>query len=171
MVKPITLHTVQSLYDKCVEEGDCLLWRGYVANRTPQIYHGGRMQPVRRVILDLLGQKPQGGYVTPRCRDHLCVKREHFHVETNAEHHRRMAVAANQPSNKRLRIAKGAATRLARGNKLSAEQVMQIRSSPDTERALAERFQVNRSLIGRIRRGKSWRFTDNPFAAMVRGAA
>ncbi len=172
MAKSRTQHTVASLYAHCDEEGECLLWRGYLRNKTPQVYYRGRMWPTRRVILDLLGQNPTGGYVFPRCTDQRCIRREHYRIETDLQHQLRMAKAANVPSLHHLRTAKAVQTRLERGtNKLTPEQASEIRTSQESERTLASRYQVNRTLIGRIRRGRSWRLNDNPFAGLMGGAA
>ena len=37
----IKTHTLESLRARCVEEGDCLIWQGYSANNTPQVYMAG----------------------------------------------------------------------------------------------------------------------------------
>ena len=62
MARPITHHTEQSLRERCVEEGDCLIWQGYLGNRTPMVMHAGKLQAVRRLFTQLLkGEaKPQG---------------------------------------------------------------------------------------------------------------
>ena len=47
------------------------------------------------------------------------------------------------------------------------EQVREIRLSEDSGPVLAERYGVNRSLIGGIRRGTAWRDYSNPFAGLM----
>jgi hypothetical protein len=57
--------------------------------------------------------------------------------------------------------------RMARGArhgqaKLTAEQVWEIKTSQDTNRALATKFGVSRTLIGDIRTGRVWRHLTQP---------
>jgi hypothetical protein len=47
--------------------------------------------------------------------------------------------------------------RRSRATKLTAEQVMEIKSSSDSQAILAARFGVDQSNISHIRRGFSWK--------------
>lgn len=75
--------------------------------------------------------------------------------------------AARGSFSSRSRAAKIAAGKRSSGAaKLTLEQAREIRASEDTGPVLAERYGVNRSLIGSIRRGVAWRDYSDPFAGL-----
>lgn len=168
MPKPVTTHTRETLLARTVEDGGCLLWQGYIANRTPQVMFEGRIQPVRRVLLKLAGKPPRPqDYVTPECGDWRCICEDHFRVITRQTHLKAMAKAANAPAVKAMRISKGAATRQKTG-KLTPEKVEEIRASADPAWKLAEKMGVDKSYINRVRAGKAWALVGNPWAGLMR---
>ena len=48
--------------------------------------------------------------------------------------------------------------------KLTAEQVLEIRASSETQRVLAERYGVSKALVGRIKRRELWRHSHSAHA-------
>ena len=79
MPKPRTIktHTLESLHARCVEEGDCLIWQGYSANNTPQVYmagptsnagHNGRPVSVRWLMALLEGDAEAAAEQEPGAR-------------------------------------------------------------------------------------------------------
>lgn len=170
MAQKPTVHTLETLKAKTIEEGDCWIWQGYVGNKVPQIFNFavGKVVPVRRLIRDLEG-KPVADtdYTRPRCMNHLCVCPEHIKVETKDQHIRHMAKRANTPSVKTIRIGKMATTRRLMHGKLSEEKCTEIRGSNESSKVLADRMGVHRSLISRVRSGKAWGQVGNPWAGLM----
>jgi len=163
--KPKQVQTLESLLARTVEEGECLLWDGYIGNGVPQVSHGGKVVSVRRLILELSG-KDVGptDYASPKCRNAACVCQEHIVHRTNAQHASAMAKAPTR--NHDLRAAKLAAVARKGDTKINIEQAREIRCSDESGPILAERYGIGKGLIARIRRGEAWREFSNPFAGL-----
>lgn len=117
----------------------------------------GHKSPARRVNGKLVylhraayeaahGPVPDGMVVRQTCGQDCCINPLHLSLATFSD------VAAD-------RAARGVQARGAKNgrSKLTPEQVNEIRTSDETQKALAERFGVDPSLVGRIRRGELWR--------------
>jgi hypothetical protein len=65
-----------------------------------------------------------------------------------------------------LRSAKIAATKRAKYAKLTHDAVIEIRSSNETGKALAEKFQVAQAHISKIQLGKCWKQFSSPWAGL-----
>jgi len=159
--------TVKDLKDRSDEIGDCWIWnQGTSANGYPQMKPVGcGCKLVRRLAVELAGKA-----LAPRqpvdttCGEKLCVNPDHMRPTTPKAVGRRAAArgAFSTPS----RGARISAARKAGRVKLTDEQVAQIRASDEPETTLGPRFGVNRSYIGRIRRGQDRKDYSNPFAGL-----
>lgn len=164
MSKPETIHTIESLLARSVEVGNCNEWAGYTRNKTPLVFYQGRIQGVRRVMLELMGKKlPKGYFVSCNCANHRCVNPKHIEVRSPKRHATVMANLVEHDSPQRiLRCTMKAQVR----RKLTDEQVRQILTDPRNCREMGELFNVNKSLVASIRRGTAHRMTlalNNPF--------
>jgi hypothetical protein len=115
--------------------------------KSPARRLNGRLVYLHREAYEAaFGPVPEAMVVRQMCGQSCCVNPAHLALVTFA------AVAAD-------RAARGAQARGTRNGraKLTLEQVAEIRRSDDTQKALAERFGVDPSLVGRIRRGELWR--------------
>lgn len=169
MSKPITVHTLESIKARCIEEGDCWLWQGYITNKTPQMAVNGKtMRPVRRVVLELAGAvvKP-GAYLSPSCDNPSCVCPDHVVQRSPKEHMSAMGKKAGEGVAYAQRIAKLTETRRAQC-KLTIEDARAIRQAEGTHKQIADRYGVNKALIGRIIRGQQWKDHANPFGGLMR---
>ncbi|WP_225783348.1 hypothetical protein [Xenophilus sp. Marseille-Q4582] len=157
-----TLQTMTSLRNRCIEEGECWLWQGYFGNGVPAVSHGGKMMPVRAVMVDLLGIRVERArYFAPKCGCADCVNPEHIGQYTQAQHMAKMGrkVDSKGPG-RRLKLTQHARATKA---KITIEIAREIRLSPEPGPVLAERYGITRSVVGRIRRGEAWADTQNPF--------
>jgi hypothetical protein len=163
--KPKQVQTLESLRARTVEEGECLIWQGYIGNAVPQVSHGGKVVSVRRLILELSGKcvKPTD-YAAPRCGNAACVCQEHVMIRTTAQHSRAMAKSPTR--NEDLRAAKLAAVARQGRAKINIQQAREIRCSEESGTVLAERYGIDKGLVSRIRRGEAWREFSNPFAGL-----
>lgn len=166
-----TIHTVESLQARTIEEGNCWLWQGYCGNKTPQVmYHtqGKRkMYSVRRLIRELqTGRAQADGHYTNSCGNHLCVSPNHVLYKTVKNHLRDMAKGRTHTpvtsfKKRQVRIDLGL-------TKLDMKKAEEIRASNLKLRELAEEYKVNISMIKRIRTNKAWKPLSSPFAGLFK---
>lgn len=172
MAKPITIHTIDSLKKQCIEIGDCWIWQGYHGNHVPQVYHEGRVRPVRRVMHHLKhGVFPEARiFVGCTCGERSCVNPEHSTQRQPKHHMRYMSKQVDHLSVERRMKIRDAAKR--RGVvKLDDEQLKEIHTSDLSSAELARRMKVNKSLVSSIRRGSARSLhnqTTNPFAGLMK---
>lgn len=151
---------------KYVEEGECWIWTGYVAQGVPYVYHDGRMQSVRRV---LAGPDCTRGYLFAACGDQRCINPAHTKWRSNAAHMPTIARKQRSPASEQIRRAKIAAAK-AHMRKLSDEQIAEIIHSGESCYVLADRYGVSRTLVSRYRR-RGGAIEANPWAQLMRGIA
>jgi len=160
--------TEQDLRDRSEEVGECWIWqqgngaRGYPVIKPP----GGLPTTVRRIAAALAGKPPAPRQpVLATCGERLCVNPAHMQPTTVANVGKQAAKRGGWKGI--VRAANIARTkRAAPGAKLSDAQVVEIRASSEPETVLGLRYGVNRSYIGRIRRGLGRRDYRNPFAGL-----
>lgn len=164
MAKPITVHTVDSLLARTVEEGDCRLWQGFSTNDTPMVYDGaeGKMASVRKLIHKLDGGYVSAKYFCASCGNPLCVAPEHIIQRNEKTQCRQMAKQSIK--HKAKRSAAVLLWRRANPLKLDMDRARQIRADERPYQAIADDFGVSKSMVGKIKRGQYWR--DNPWSAL-----
>jgi hypothetical protein len=122
--------------DACWTHGGSVASHGY-----PQATLRGRSQPAHRVSWMIHhGPIPAGTMVLHRCNNKLCVHPDHLYL---GDHRQNMddVCRAGHPS-----------------RKLTEADVGRVRSSRDTNRALAESMGVNQRVIHQIRSGRTYRY-------------
>ena len=91
-MKQKTVHTVESLLARTEEEGECLLWTGWMAGKSaPYVYDGEKMVSVRKMICHLQGRELTGDYFGCSCGNDRCINPEHITQRSKTNHLRRMA--------------------------------------------------------------------------------
>lgn len=162
------------------EVGDCLIWTGALSSPGDngagrggypiiRLTHGHACKTVRRVIVELFGDKDGRRDLAARqpvettCGDRLCIAQDHLVISSPKKVGKRAAKAGKFSS-----IARSAKISAARRGhmKLTADQAAEIRVSNESGPVLAERYGVNRSLINGIKRGDVWRDYSSPFAGL-----
>lgn len=162
--KPIAVQTVETLLSKTMEEGECMVWTGYIGNYVPQISHAGKVVAVRRLLLELGGRTVKATeYAIASCGNTSCVNPDHIILRTASQHGKAMTKFAR---NEHARSAKLSTIARATRAKLDIDQARAIRSSDETGPVLAERYGVNRSVIARIRRNVVWKDYSSPFVGL-----
>lgn len=171
MAKPKTIHTIESLMALTTEEGDCRLWDKYLGNGVPMVYHDGRFIQVRKLILELQGVDVWARYTSPRCNNPLCVEPSHIIQRSPKQQHTHMAKRVSIAPSNQGRIIKITKARREQVGKITQAQAIEIRMSDESGPVLAERFGITRSMVNRIKRGKSWvQEFGNPFAGLFTAA-
>lgn len=165
--------TLKTIHDRCDEVGECWIWKDAVSQHGYPIMRrrpGGCLL-VRRVAVALDGRPAAPRQpVMCTCGEKRCVNPAHLQPTTISAVAK--AAAAKGSFSTTARAARIAQSKRASSQaKLTLEQVREIRASDESNLALAERFGVNRSRIGAIRRGVAWKDYSNPFTALMRRAA
>ena len=163
-MKPQKTHTITTLKERTIEDGDCWEWQGYCAYGTPSVCHQGKMISVRRLFTQLLGNIVRDGYYVPKCGNGLCVNPEHTTYNDPKQHMKKAARKALQSPTRRLKIQ---IHKRATNAKLTQEKADEIRCSEGPSRLIAEKYGVNKSVVCRIRAGKAWVNLSNPFAGLM----
>jgi len=156
-MKPKKIHTVKTIYEMCIEEGDCWNWNGYMANKSPYVNHNGVMQSVRKLLFTLIGREPvpQAKYYASTCGNPICVNPDHSTSRSQKAHSKFMGKIVNQSSvTRRLKLQINSRSRST--SKLTRELADQIFVDPRPSRAIAKDFEVSRSMVTNIKAGKSW---------------
>ena len=150
------------------EVGECIEWQGYFQNKTPHVQNEGNMVPVRKLIMELLGNtQKERMFYSVSCGNRACVNPKHIVYRTMKDHATHMAkkVDANAPT-RIFKLQKSAEKRRA----LNEQQIMQVRTDNRSCSEVAVLFGVSKSLISKIRRGKSNRMVNaqnNPFWGLM----
>ena len=170
MSRPRTVHTVDGVKARVIEEGECWLWQGYIQNKTPQIAHyiDGKkvMVSVRKLLRELETGKPQPkGHYANTCGEYRCVNPDHTIYRSKDTHMRIMGRSKGSLT----KSAKLREYRVSTGQvKLSESKAQEIRLSEDSGPVLADRFGVSRGLINRIKQGRAWRVLSSPWQGLFK---
>lgn len=164
MAKPRKVHTVESLLERTVEEGQCYLWQGYKANGVPMVDRDGKMVSVRRLIAELQGREVKRGYYVASCGCTDCVAPNHILYRHPNQHMKAMA-ETEFTVERRIRMIQ--ATRKRPNVRLSIEIAREIRAAEGSYREIGERYGISKSCVGHIRRGDYWPEISSPFAGLM----
>ena len=154
------------ILDRVVEEGECLLWTGYLGSSGhPMIKVRKKCRLVRREVFRLCcGNLVPRQPIATRCDERCCVNPAHLFPSSISSIGKKAAKLGAWKG--QLRNAKIAATKRAKG-KLTIEQAREIRMSTESGPVLARRFNVNTSLINGIKRGSAWKDYANPYVSLI----
>lgn len=132
---------------------ECWPWTG---SRMKENWHGqwrnatGAIEPTHRAAYRLfVGPLPSGMHVLHKCDNPICVNPGHLFLGTQADNAKDMW----QKRRGRPGVSRGEDHGCA---KLTAESVLQIRDSTESDVALAEKYKVSRTTIHEIRKRISW---------------
>lgn len=164
---PVTLDIIQA---RCVEVGDCWIWKGAYSHKAPAINIGGKSTNVRRFITGTLqGKSIKGRYVTVCCGDLKCVAPDHLRVVNRSQLNKQIADITGYANSVTRSVRLAEARR--RQARLSPDQVELIRQSSLSSAVLARQLGVAKSTVNDARRGDTWRDYANPWNQLLRMAA
>lgn len=133
----------------------CWLWTGCLdKNGYGKVSSGIRSKPVhayRASYEEFVGPIPKGLCVLHKCDVRSCVNPDHLSIGTYRDNTQDMMRKGRGPIGERQGSAK-----------LTAADVLYIRSSSEGERLLAKRFSVSHATIYRARRGDCWSHLPMP---------
>ena len=147
-------------------DGECWQWHGCMQGAIPMMKHDGKVANVRRLVLIERGVPMKGYIATYTCGSPACVNPEHTGRSTRTQMNRRIMADMNTATNT-LRVKRIAEIKRRTSAKLSQADVDQIRAADEKQQDLANRYNVTKSLIGKIRRGEVWQtFSASPFSGL-----
>lgn len=147
-----TEQTLESLMARTEEEGDCLMWTGFMqGGKVPMVSHKGRMVSVRKLVHYLSGKRTHsGGYWHTRCGCKECVAPDHIVWLSSVQNARRMnELLFADPVKLAVRNAKLG----AHHRRLTDEQITEVRNSSESHVAMAARMGVSVQTIKKYRSG------------------
>jgi hypothetical protein len=158
--------SLEQIKERCVEIGDCWEWSSpdisLKRKRNPEMRVDGKVTAVRRYAYGLAKNPAKGRLVvTPSCGNPYCLNPDHQKAVT---HQRAMQDASKRGSLKGITAKKLAACRA--NAKISEEIAREIRSSHEPGHVLGAKYGIHKSMVNRIKQGKNWRDTSNPFAGL-----
>lgn len=160
MRTPETL-SLADVMKHAVEEGNCLIWTGSATGgKHPQMNFRGKVFAVRRVIFERVHEKPirAGFQVGVRCGVDLCIHPDCLVQRPKAEAMKKAVRKADHA----LRVARGKQAQ----SRHSIETIRAIRTSTELGRVLDARYGLSPGYASRIRTGRCWVDTANPFTGL-----
>lgn len=158
--------TLKDIKNRTEEVGECWIWQQGTTNGQPQMkVKGLPTKLVRRMSLQMVDRAAAPGQpVEVTCDDPMCVNPAHL-VPSSTK-----AIARRASKQGRLfsptRAANIAAARRAQYAKLTPDGALQIKTSEEPTHILAARLQVCESTVTGVRRGRTWKDYNNPFARL-----
>lgn len=164
-LKPGQVHTLDTIRERTVEEGNCWLWLAGTSHGTPALRHDGKIMQVRRYIFThLLGRETHGRLVSMSCDNLTCVHPDHIVLQTRTQLQQRTAKRTKYGLNpaRKAKIAKAK----QKQSPLTPERVREIRQMEGSMRSIARQTGIHFSVVRHICNGTSWREATNPFSGL-----
>jgi hypothetical protein len=159
--------SIEGIYARCIEEGDCWLWQGPVdTNGIPimRITGSRKLHLVRRHILQMDGTVLGSLRATNTCNVTRCVNPEHAIGWPMSKLIKRAAKTTGYASNP-ARNAK-IALKKRELSPITPEQIDEIRSSTESGHAIARRLGFCQATVQAIRAHETWKTYSSPFAGL-----
>lgn len=164
-MKAKTVHTIESLLARAVEEGECFHWTGYFARGVPHVHHNGKMQAVRRVMWELMGKKVADGFYSTKCNNKDCINPKHIVLRSKDEH---IAYMNSQEFSIERRLNMTLARRRRDDVRLSEQLAREIRMADGRYEDIGSQYGVTKAVVSRIKRGVYWAESASPWAGLMR---
>lgn len=151
--------TVDRLLASSFEDGECLIWKGAMANGTcPVCRVDGKVHVVRRLVWRALGHHLVAKVaIVTSCDNERCVHPDHL-VKGKT--------GPKLGSRKTLLMRSRLAASLRAVSRLTAEDVAEVRVSDESCEAAGRRLNMSASTIGLIRKGETWRDFSSPYIVL-----
>ncbi len=153
----------KNFWGRVEKEGECLIWKGYIANGQPACRYMGKMNTrVRRIVYKLaIGDLPDDMRVITTCNNSMCVSQRHMKKVDLLGLHVKMQNNAAQGDRHSSRTHPEC---VSRGDqhwaaKLNSDQVRDIRTRRQFGQSIdqiAAAFHMHRMTIWRVVTKKLW---------------
>ena len=151
--------SIEKIRMKCVECGDCWLWRG---SRNEKGHPKYKAKSLRRTMyIAARGPIKGGRVISVKCGENSCLNPDHLVARTVGDVISRVYATTD------LRMRRSIASSLAaqRRSSLSTEVIRELRQSDESTNSAAKRLGVHPATIARIRAGQTWR-EASPWAGL-----
>lgn len=153
--------TLEDIYSRCTEEGECLIWDGSTSTDGYPLHNGVR---IRRLAWELARQQtlPAGLYIVDTCDRRLCCNDKHLKAYSRKA---QMALASRRGKlfNPLRAVKIAAAKRQSSQAKLDDGKAREVfdryharTQSGETLTSIAADYGVHHSVVDRIGKGKAW---------------
>jgi hypothetical protein len=147
------------------DDAGCAVWRFSCSNGHPAMRQDGKAVLVRRAIWqDKHGDIEPGKIIRMTCETIGCVHPDHMQLTTYQRLAKQLGSLGLMSGP--VRSAKIAATKRAKYAKLTPDAVQEIRTSEETGRAMAKKFNVDEKHISRIRLNHCWKQFSSPWSGL-----
>jgi hypothetical protein len=163
------LQTLEGLYLRTVEEGDCRIWLGALSGQYPYCRHGGEMMPVRKAIVLITGMHmiPRARYFVAKCGNNRCIEASHIVQRTIEQHLSLAGKRSHKSAMSAVRREKILAKARAR-SKINFDIAREIRAGAEPATVMGARYGVGPSTACAIRRGDSWQEPLGIFSGLLK---
>lgn len=162
MTKASAVISADKVLSNSIEDGECLLWQGAMANGTcPVCRVGGKVVPVRQALWKAMGRRlPDKAAVLASCKQDCCVAPEHLVLGKRGS----VLGVPKSPA------ARANMARAQRANSTITEaDAAVIREAVAPLKKLMEQYGLCKRAIQDIRRGASWsNHHTSPFAGLMK---
>jgi len=157
---------IKHVHDRCVEEGECWIWRMALDGTAPIMRMPGTHEciPVRRALLEAAGKRIEGLFATVKCTTRRCVAPHHVIAVTRAELQQLTADRTGYHQGLARRAKLSAASKARNG--LTEDQIAIIMDSDASGRSIARKLGISLSTVQNHRNGKVFK-AGNPFAWLM----
>jgi len=152
--QPTTLQPLERLYKNVVRlpESGCHIWTGHSIYGYGQTsYLGKKIGTHRLSYLLTKGEIPNGMFVCHSCDVPSCINPDHLFIGSPKQN-----VIDKVAKNRQSRVGGPKGEKHADA-KLTANDVLYIRSSKESGKDMAKKFGVNKSTISKIKLNLTWR--------------
>jgi len=187
MTATLKTHTLDTLRQRCVEEGDCLIWQGYAAhNNVPMVYaahpaagkgRSGKNVSVRWLVallhgdqaaLDELQPGAAKGHWRAHCGTPNCVEHSHITRYSGRDHLVAIARIAHENTiTNALRAERISRTQRARVGKVDTPTMRDAVADHRSASAMAKELGVSKSSVARWRQRARARVTGSMFGQLM----
>lgn len=154
--------TLQTVHDRCVEEGDCWIWKQCVnADGIPSARDGSYSIPVRRRVWELShgASVGRGWFVVSACGNKLCVCPAHALRLNGKQYMARLNKLGKVNASAAHQAARTAAVRRRESTKLDESKAAEVKArieAGENRGEVARAFGITRSHANRVARGDQW---------------
>lgn len=159
----------EKLMARTADDAGCAVWQGSCSTfgRFPAVKIEGKVLQVRRLLAaETWGPLRNDQRVRMTCGTKACVSLECMKVMSNGDLAKELGALGFLASHSRS-AAISKAKRASSRSKLTEADVVTIKTSDETAKALASRLNINVTTVGRIRRGVLRRDYSSPWAGLI----
>ena len=148
-------------FSKVDKTDTCWIWKASIRGNSGYgaFKINGKVKSAHRVSWEIYNNKsvPEGLLVCHKCNNRLCVNPEHLYVGTYVDNMRDAIRNGVRDHYKYVYGEKVGTAKLSEDNIL---EIVRLHEEGLSQKEIAKKFKVDRSAIGNVLRGKTWKHID-----------